>query len=283
VPTDLRVRDRPLAAFALEMSVAVRAARAGGAAVLRHYGTSACTTKTDRSPVTAADMASNEAVCGVLWECFPGDPVLSEESSDSPARLAADRVWIVDPLDGTREFLAGNGEFAVMVGLAVEGKARVGAVYLPEPDVLFVAGCGSGAWMERGATRTPLRAPLREGPLRLVGSRSHPEELVERIREGLGISDVRPSGSVGVKCGLIALGERDLYVHPVSHLKEWDTCAPEVVLREAGGTVGDCTGATLRYNKPEPRQPHGILACGPGVREHVLGFIEPLYRAALQE
>jgi 3'(2'), 5'-bisphosphate nucleotidase len=88
--------------------------------------------------------------------------------------------------------------------------------------------------------------------------------------EALGITDMEPCGSVGVKCGRIAEGRRDLYVHPVPYLKEWDTCAPEVILTEAGGHVSDCRGGPLRYNKSDPRQPHGIVACGPGGVDVVL-------------
>jgi 3'(2'), 5'-bisphosphate nucleotidase len=113
--------------------------------------------------------------------------------------------------------------------------------------------------------------------LRLVGSRSHPDPLLLRMQESLGITDVRPSGSVGVKCALIAEGERDLYIHPVPYMKEWDTCAPEVLIREAGGDVTDCYGDPLRYNKPDPAQPHGIIACAPGVATSVLQRVSPLF------
>jgi 3'(2'), 5'-bisphosphate nucleotidase len=113
-----------------------------------------------------------------------------------------------------------------------------------------------------------------------VGSRSHAEPLVVRMQEALGIVDVEPCGSVGVKCSRIAEGRRDLYVHPVAFMKEWDTCAPEVILREAGGWVSDCRGERLRYNKPDPRQPHGILACAPGVAERVLPVARELYEAS---
>jgi 3'(2'), 5'-bisphosphate nucleotidase len=263
-----------------ELAAARALARTAGAAAMRFYGSAVAEDK-GGSPVTAADRAAHEVICEGLREAFPGDAVLSEEGSDSEARLDAERVWIVDPLDGTREFLAGNGEFAVMIGLAVEGRAELGVVYLPAADTLYFAASGRGAWMERGGARTRLRAlECSPGALRLVGSRSHPDPLLTRMQVALGITDVRPSGSVGVKCGLIARGERDLYVHPVPYLKEWDTCAPEVVLREAGGMVTDCLGGELRYNKPRPVQPHGIVACGPGAGGEVLARIGPLYGAA---
>lgn len=264
-----------------ELAAARDAARAAGQAAMRFYGSARAVEKDGGSPVTEADHAANGVIVAALAAAFPGDAILSEESADSPARLAAGRVWIVDPLDGTREFLARNGEFAVMVGLAVEGRAVLGAVYQPADDVLFAAAEGQGASVTRGGRTVPLRCgpPGAEG-LRLVGSRSHPDPLLARMQAALGITDVRPSGSVGVKCGSIALGERDLYVHPVPYLKEWDTCAPEAILRAAGGHVTDCRGGPLRYNKPDPRQPHGIVACGPGLLDGVLAVVRPVYESS---
>jgi 3'(2'), 5'-bisphosphate nucleotidase len=268
-------------AWAAELAAAAAAARAAGADAMAHYGTASAVRKEGGSPVTEADHAANRRILAHLADAFPADAVLSEESRDSAARLSARRVWIVDPLDGTREFLARNGEFAVMIGLAVDGRAVVGAVYLPDPDVLYLAAEGEGAWMEAGGRTEPLQCvPADLAALRMVGSRSHPDPLIVRMQEALGITDVRPSGSVGVKCGLIARGQRDLYIHPVPYLKEWDTCAPEVILREAGGTVLDCLGEPLRYNKPDPHQPHGILACGPGVLPRVLEQVRPLYTSS---
>jgi 3'(2'), 5'-bisphosphate nucleotidase len=263
-----------------ELRAACDAARAAGAAGMRFYGSALAVEKEGGSPVTEADHAANRVIVEALAAAFPEDAILSEESADSAARLTAGRVWIVDPLDGTREFLAQNGEFAVMIGLAVDGRAVLGAVYQPADDVLFAAAEGEGAWVRRGGRTAPLRCGAPADGLRLVGSRSHPDPLLVRMQEALGITDVRPSGSVGVKCGLIATGERDLYVHPVPYLKEWDTCAPEAILREAGGSVTDCRGEPLRYNKPDPRQPHGIVACGPGLLDGVLATIRPVYEAA---
>jgi 3'(2'), 5'-bisphosphate nucleotidase len=247
------------------MRVAVHAARAGGAAAMPWYGGVRAEAKADASPVTQADLVANEAILAVLASEAPADAVLSEESADRPTRLGAARVWIVDPLDGTREFLARNGEFSVMVGLSVHGRAVAGAVYAPALGLLMYAAEGRGAWIEEdGGPPRLLRCAPVASPPRMVGSRSHAEPALQRVRHELGAGEPRVSGSVGLKCGLIARGECDLYVHPVPYLKEWDTCAPEVVLREAGGTVTDCRGRPLRYNKPETAQPRGILAAGPG-------------------
>ena len=255
-------------------------ARAAGAVAMRHYGTATSTAKGDDSPVTQADHAANAVIIEALTRAFPGDAILSEESVDSAARLTARRVWVVDPLDGTKEFLAQNGEFSIMIGLVEDGAPVLGVTYQPDGDVLFAAAQGLGAWVERDGTRTALRLIPRPGAaIRLVGSRSHADPLVTALQQRLGITDVEPCGSVGVKCARIAEGRRDLYVHPVPYMKEWDTCAPEVILREAGGWVSDCRGEPLRYNKPDPCQPLGILAAAPGVAERVLPTLTALLPA----
>lgn len=268
--------------FAIELDIASRLARLAGEAAMRFYLTATAERGTESSPVTAADRAANQLIVEGLRVEFPDDAILSEELADSGERLGARRLWIVDPLDGTKEFLARNGEFSIMIGLAVDGEAVLGVVYLPDGDELFAAARGAGAWLERHGERVRLsRADVGDRPLRLVGSRSHAEPLLLALQQALGITDVEPCGSVGVKCSRIATGRRDLYVHPVPYLKEWDTCAPEVVLREAGGHVTDCLGGPLRYNKPDPRQPHGILACAPGALERVLAEVRPLYEETL--
>jgi 3'(2'), 5'-bisphosphate nucleotidase len=145
-------------------------------------------------------------------------------------------VSIVNPLDGTKEFLAQNGEFSVMIGLAFRGRPVLGVVYLPEQDILVRAEIGAGSWMECGSHTAPLTCRLAaDAPLRMIDSRSHVEPLVEEISRRLGSASVTNCGSVGVKCSRIARGEHDVYVHPTPYLKEWDTCAPEVIVAEAGG------------------------------------------------
>ena len=248
---------------------------------MRFYGTAVAVAKADASPVTAADHAANDEIIARLRAAFPGDAILSEESRDSLDRLEHGRVWIVDPLDGTKEFLAQNGEFSIMIGLAVDGEAAVGVVHIPAIDTLYAGIVGEGAWIEEGdgARRPLVRGAGDPASLRLVGSRSHSEPLVARLSEVMGITDVEPCGSVGVKCARIASDRRDLYLHPVAYLSEWDTCAPEVILRAAGGTVTDCLGEPLRYNKPEPRHPHGIFACAPGIADVVMAHWAGMYVA----
>jgi 3'(2'), 5'-bisphosphate nucleotidase len=266
------------------LAFAGRIARQAGERILAHYGQTGHATKAGGSPVTAADLESNAYLVAAIREACPEEPVLAEESADSTARLGAERLWLVDPLDGTKEFLARNGEFSVMIGLVTDGVPVLGVVYLPARRLLYGAGPGTGAWVESDAgVRRALRCvPADPRSLRMVGSRSHPDALLERMQRALDVHDVRPSGSVGIKCALIAEGERDVYIHPVRYLKEWDTCAPEALLREAGGTVTDCLGHPLRYNQVEPAQEHGIVACASDVHAKVVERIRPLYEEALR-
>ncbi len=251
-----------------DLAIAARAAWAGGIAACRHYGGELdIRDKGDDDPVTAADHASNAEILAVLGRRRPDDPVLSEESRPPEGHRGLGRLWVVDPLDGTKEFIAENGEFSVMVGLAENGRAVLGAVYQPAVDRLFAGLGAGGAWVVAG---TPHGAETRRlglsggseqrRPIRFVRSRSHPDARLTRLVEELGDVEEVISGSVGIKCALVAQGLADLYVHPVPFLKEWDTCAPEAVLRGAGGTVTDCAGEPLRYGKVDPAQPEGMFA-----------------------
>lgn len=264
-----------------EMETAREAARAAGAAAMGFYGLTEWVAKADSSPVTAADHASNDVITAALRAAFPADAILSEESADPAERLGARRVWIVDPLDGTKEFIARNGEFSILVGLVVDGEPVLGVVYLPATGVMYSAARGEGAWVERegeAPRRLSRTEAVADAGIRLVGSRSHADPFLLRMQEALGITDVAPCGSVGVKCSRIVDGDRQLYVHPVGHLKEWDTCAPEVILTEAGDRVTDCLGEPLRYNKPVPVQPHGIFAATPAVHAAVKDRVAEMYR-----
>lgn len=265
---------------ARDIETAARAAVRGGQAAMSHYGSDdlAIADKGVNDPVTEADHAANRAILEVLSEREPGDPILSEESPTPDESLFAGsgpaRLWIVDPLDGTKEFIARNGEFSVMVGLAVAGRAAVGAVYQPDPGTLYIGWTDGGAWsvpilLEGDEIQfgdpSPLRlAPESAGALRLIRSRSHPDPLLTELEDRLKDSHTVLCGSVGVKCARIAEDQADVYVHPVAFLKEWDTCAPEAVLRGAGGQVTDCGAGPLTYGKSDPRQPRGIFAARSG-------------------
>jgi 3'(2'), 5'-bisphosphate nucleotidase len=276
---------------ARDLLTSVRACLLGGRATLPYYRSTSLRTeeKSPGDPVTEADHAANRAVLSVLARECPRDPILSEESEPPDSAAVVDRLWVVDPLDGTREFIDGIEEFAVMVGLAEEGLASLGAFYVPGSGCLYVGVAEGGAWIANcevdAGPESPIRVgsfrPLRvgepeEGRLRLVRSRSHPDDRLQAIESALPDVEVIPSGSVGVKCARIAERVADLYVHPVPYLKEWDTCAPEAVLRGAGGRVTDCGGGKLRYGKSNPRQPSGILAGDPGSWAAALALVREM-------
>ena len=246
-----------------ELDVTERLVRQAGDLVRRFYKEGATVDwKGANDPVTAADMAANDVLVNGLRSAFPADGILSEESADDRQRLERHRVWIVDPLDGTREFVDGIEEFAIMVGLAVDGRPALGVVYQPVADRLFRAIPGQLAELVQADRVQPLMVSTVSEPaeMRLVASRSHRNPLVESVRSRLGIRQDRPSGSVGLKVGLLATADCDLYIHPAPGLKEWDTCAPEAVLTAAGGVLTDAWGRPLRYNKADVRQRQGLLA-----------------------
>jgi 3'(2'), 5'-bisphosphate nucleotidase len=267
---------------ARELVVAERLVREAGELVRRFYGNAAVSWKGINDPVTAADRAANELLVAGLQQAFPEDGILAEESKDDRKRLARGRVWIVDPLDGTREFIDQINEFSVMVGLAVDGRPALGVVYQPVVDRLFRGIPGTVAELVEGGETVPLAVTRVDDPaeMRLVASRSHRDPLVGSVRTALGVTKDRPSGSVGLKVGLLATGVCDLYIHPAPGLKEWDTCAPEAILRAAGGACSDAWGRPLAYNKPDVRQRWGLVASNGQIHQRIVATTAAAAEAA---
>lgn len=250
--------------FAGELEVACRLARRAGAVILQHYAGSVEIDYKggDRSnPVTGADRDANALIVEGLRDAFPDDAILAEESPDTTARKRSRRLWCVDPLDGTQEFIKRNGEFVVMIGLAIDGEARAGVVYQPTENELFW-GADGVAMMERGDDVDPLTPSAESEPsaARLIISRSHRSSTVDRVARELGSSQEIPCGSVGLKASRVARGEAEVYVSTSNRTREWDACAPEAILRAAGGIFTDGAGDPLRYNKDETNTPRGMLA-----------------------
>ncbi len=267
-----------------ELRVAEELARRAGEAVLGLYGTDVrVEAKGGRrsDPVTEADRRANALIVEGLRAAFPEDGVVAEESPDRSDALREGRVWYVDPLDGTKEFLARNGEFAVMIGLAVEGEARLGVLYQPARDKLYAGVVGRGAWLVQQGRRRSLRAERAADPARprLVVSRSHRSALVGRFAERAAVGEEVRSGSVGLKVGLIAEGRVDLYVHPSSRTYAWDACGPDAVLRAAGGFFGGLDGRLLRYGGAQLRTLRGLFACTADLLEP----LRPLARSLGEE
>ncbi|MEW6669703.1 MAG: 3'(2'),5'-bisphosphate nucleotidase CysQ [Thermodesulfobacteriota bacterium] len=228
-------------------------------------------------PVTAADRAVNAFLVEELRRAFPEDGVLSEEMKDDLSRLRHRRVWCVDPLDGTKEFIARNGEFSIMVGLAVEGRSVLGVVYQPIVDLLYFGIRDEGSTMQAHGKETVLRVSEAGEPeqMGLVVSRSHRNPILDEIKQTLRVTRERISGSVGLKCGLIARGESDLYLHPGPGTKEWDTCGPEAILVGAGGRMTDCWGRPLVYNQPDVRRLTGLVASNGRCHDLIIRLMAP--------
>lgn len=239
-------------------------ARAAGHIVMQVYATDfAVHGKADDSPVTQADVRAEAAILAALQGLAPDIPVVAEEAVSQGAEAAIGRrFWLVDPLDGTREFVSRNGEFTVNIALIEDGAPVLGVVLAPALGRLFVGAAGQGAWVEDAAGRRPIRCrPAPDGGLTVVASRSHGDAAaLDAFLAGRKVAAVVNAGS-SLKLCLVAAGEADLYPR-LGPTMEWDIAAGHAVLRAAGGTVCDLDGAPLRYGKPGLRNPHFVAAGG---------------------
>lgn len=273
-------------AYAKELQVATELALAAGQLILGYRGTGVTVDrKAGDEPVTRADREASELIVAGLAKAFPDDVLISEEAADDPRRLVPGaRVWFIDPLDGTKDFIRGLPGFAVMIGLNANGRPRAGVVYQPVGARLFTAAEGGGAHLTTadGTTRALHCSDVADPEkIRLVASASHRDYKIDEVKSTLGIADEVQIGSVGLKLGLIALAERDMYVNPSSKSKAWDTSAPEIILREAGGLITDLWGGPLRYDVPQLANLRGLLATNGKLHEAVLARLRPLFPAPL--
>ncbi len=224
--------------------------------------------KGDGSPLTAADRAAHELIVARLAARMPPLPVLSEESVgiDYGQRAAWSRFWLVDPLDGTKEFVKRNGEFTVNIALIDHARPVLGVVYVPVSGVAYLACSGQGAWKQQGGRRQPIRTRnYRGGKATVVTSRSHSgpevERFLARLKAREGDYETASMGS-SLKLCLVAEGAADVYPR-LGLTSEWDTAAAQCVVETAGGSVIDLDGVPLRYNKADILNPW-FLASGAG-------------------
>jgi 3'(2'), 5'-bisphosphate nucleotidase len=269
-----------------EIEVATELARAAGAILLKHYHSPFLVEQKvnaleELEEVTAADREANELIVSRLNREFPHDGILAEESTDTEDRLGKDRVWLIDPMDGTKNFIQRDGDFAVQIGLTVAGETVAGVVYQPTRELLYRAVRGHGAWMEDGnktVTRLGVSNRTQPNEMVLASSRSHRSPRMERVVNAIGFKEETRRGSVGVKIGLIAEQKADLYLHLSPSTKQWDTCAPEIILTEAGGQLTDLFGQPLRYNAARIDNQNGVVATNGAAHEIVIENLAPLLR-----
>jgi len=232
----------------------VRIARAAGVVVMRHYEAGAdARYKSDRSPVTDADEEAEKLILAELAMAFPGVPVIAEEEA-AAGRIAqvGQHFFLVDPVDGTKEFIKRGGEFTVNIGEIVDGRAVAGVVFAPAIGRLFVGAVGNGAFEISGdMTRTiTTRTPDSDG-LIAVSSKSHPDPQTAELLSRMPIKGHTNAGS-SLKFCLVAAGEADIYPRAGTTM-EWDTAAGHAVLSAAGGNVTTWNGAPFLYGKPDFR------------------------------
>jgi 3'(2'), 5'-bisphosphate nucleotidase len=244
--------------------------RLAGEEILKIYATDfEVETKDDNSPLTAADRAAHQVIQSSLEQLTPDIPVWSEESAaiSYSERSGWEEFWLVDPLDGTKEFIKKNGEFTVNIALIRKHEPVLGVVHVPVTGQDYYGYSGGGAFLaEDGGTGQPITVcqPTRR-PIRVVGSRSHASPSLEKYVDALGPHVMVPMGS-SLKLCLVAAGAADIYPR-LGLTSEWDTAAAQAVVESAGGTVIDLEGQRLLYNtKPEVLNPFFLVFGDASVR-----------------
>ncbi|RTZ76828.1 MAG: 3'(2'),5'-bisphosphate nucleotidase [Gammaproteobacteria bacterium] len=239
-------------------------AREAGRAVLEIYGQEdfGITEKEDQSPLTLADMASHHLITRELQLLTPEIPILSEESAFVPfeERSQWNRYWLIDPLDGTKEFVKRNGEFTVNIALIEDHRPVLGVVHAPVPDITWYGDREHGAWRQQGDNEPEhIRvASSLSQPVRVAGSRSHAGDSLKRFLEKLGEHEIVNMGS-SLKLCLVAEGKADIYPR-LGPTSEWDTAAAQAVVEAAGGRVTDTAMNRLDYNRKESLlNPHFLV------------------------
>lgn len=267
-------------AFDRELAVATTLAQEAGVEVWRiqRGGQLGVELKPGDEPVTIADHLASEMIVAGLAKAFPNDPVISEELAPAAGALGSERLWLIDPIDGTKDFIGGYDGYAIMIGLVVGGRPRMGVVHIPAqhrtywgtPDASFVR-------VNDTVTRLAVSDVADVQAARLVASRSHRADELDRVKAELGITNELNIASVGAKLGVIASGVRDLYVNPATKTKAWDTCAPEAILVPAGGRLTDLFGRPIDYTS-ELKHQRGLVATNGLIHDAVIARLAPVFQ-----
>jgi myo-inositol-1(or 4)-monophosphatase len=240
--------------YGAELAAAEAVARDAGAAVMALFkGKFDVHEKSKNNPVTTADLEANRIIREKISRSFPGDGWLSEEDQDSAHRLACSRVWVVDPIDGTREFIEGVPQFAVSIAFVVDGVPKVSIVFNPAKQRFYKAAAGQGAFLNGEMIRVTPRRDI-DGALLLV-SRSEPQKKFQAF---VNRCDIKSVGSIAYRLAKVAGGDGDATI-TFRTIHEWDICAGVLMVLEAGGTVVDGAGAVMTFNRQLPKH-RGVIA-----------------------
>lgn len=252
-----------------ELETAIALARKAGERILEFYALEIIAEQkfgadNFSEPVTIADRTASRIIVEGLAQSFPEDAILSEEETDDAEnRLIGKRVWMIDPIDGTWGFIKKDGDFGVQIGLTKDNEPILGVVFLPFHNELFYAAKGEGTFLiENGGEPERLQVSGKTNftAMNLASSRNHRSPKMHRIIEDFGFKQEIQRGSVGLKIGLIARQIADIYIHLSPRTKFWDSCAPQIILEEAGGRMTDLFGAPLRYDLHDVQNHNGIVA-----------------------
>ena len=240
--------------YSAEWAAAESAARDAGALVMELFkGKFDVHEKSKNNPVTTADLEANRIIRETISRCFPQDGWLSEEDQDNTQRLALSRVWVVDPIDGTKEFIEGVPQFAISIAFVVDGVPKVSIVFNPAKDRFYKAAAGQGAFLNEEVIRVTPRNDI-DGALLLV-SRSEPQKKFQAFVDRC---DIKPVGSIAYRLAKVAGGDGDGTI-TFRTIHEWDICAGVLMVQEAGGKVVDGAGATMSFNRQLPKH-RGVVA-----------------------
>jgi 3'-phosphoadenosine 5'-phosphosulfate (PAPS) 3'-phosphatase len=271
-----------------DLDGAIAAALAAGAVVQEFYegATAGTYAKRDGSPVTDADLAADQAIHTILTERFPNDAILSEEAQDDDGRLNVSRCWIVDPIDGTEQFIQRTGEFDVLVALVENGRPLAAAGYQPSTQLLITALKDGGAWLRSGDSAwrrvrlEPVGSQVRIGTSKWFGSPGN-AAIIDSVANRLGVATQSPAATGFSPRIFLAQRGIDVLIGvrqgaDQSMAFEWDFAVADLVIHEAGGMVTDLSGEQFRYNKPIPSNVGGLVAAAdPTSHARVLAALQP--------
>jgi 3'(2'), 5'-bisphosphate nucleotidase len=253
-----------------ELDIAIKAAREAGNAILEIYQRDFKTSKkNDDSPITEADLKSNEIIKEILSQTE--HTILSEEDKDDQSRLSKDTIWIIDPLDGTSDFIDKTGEFTVMIALIKNKKPVLGVIGWPTEKTFFVAQKGSGAFRYSNGEwkKISVTTSTKLSECRVIGSRHHLSDKEKLFIKKLGIKDFTSIGS-SLKVGKISSGEAEAYITTTNKMKEWDSAASYCIISEAGGKMTDMLGNDITYNNKEVFHQNGILVTNGLIHDKII-------------
>jgi 3'(2'), 5'-bisphosphate nucleotidase len=256
--------------FKKELEVAIQAVRKAGRKILSYYDQSYEIRYKSGNPVTEADLASEQIILNELGKFDYG--IISEETADNKERLKKARTWIIDPLDGTSDFIENTDDFTVMIGLAQKGRSVLGVIYQPAKEKLYYGVKDRGSFVQKDG-KTPVRLEVsRSSDLRLINilsSRFHRSEKEIKFARKFGINNFITRGS-SLKICQIAEGQGDLNFNPSDKTWEYDICAADIILKEAGGRLTDLNGNDFIYNKENLRNIYGYVATNGVIHDKII-------------